>query len=442
MRIFLLLLLGLPMTLTAQKLGERIKENTKNQIENRLEQRSGEGVEKGMDKIEEKAKGKKEKKNKKSQVETTTTEKNTGTENNTPAEINTGADPGNTSTKGNGNTAASSLNTYSKFDFVPGEKITWYDDFSDDAVGDFPVNWNTNASGEVITMDNQPGRLLMLGKQGVFTPEKVQVLSKNFTLEFDMVASGEFSEMKSGLKVYFVQDRKSLIGFDQWFDSSPQVGFDLHPVTERCYGNVWARNRESEEIMTNNVDLESTSNQVIHVSVWRQNTRVRVYVNDKKIWDLPKVFFNEENYRLLFACDVWNGNINITNLRLAEGTPDMRSKLVTEGRLVTNGITFDVNAARIKNESYGTLKDIAQVLKENPTVKVKIVGHTDADGEAETNLRLSEQRAIAVKEALQNEFGIEGSRMQTEGKGEQEPIQDNNSASGKAANRRVEFIQQ
>jgi len=118
----------------------------------------------------------------------------------------------------------------------------------------------------------------------------------------------------------------------------------------------------------------------------------------------------------------------------------MRSKLLTEGKLVTHGILFDVNSDKIKPESYGTLKEISNVLKENPDVRVKIVGHTDSDGSDAANLDLSKKRAASVKNSLSKNFGIDASRMETDGKGESEPIADNKTPEGKANNRRVEFI--
>ncbi|HNF49590.1 MAG TPA: OmpA family protein, partial [Chitinophagales bacterium] len=99
-----------------------------------------------------------------------------------------------------------------------------------------------------------------------------------------------------------------------------------------------------------------------------------------------------------------------------------------------------VNSATIKGESYGTLKDFAAVMTENPDVKVKIVGHTDSDGDDAKNMELSKKRAESVKSALNKEFGIDNSRMETEGKGETQPADNNNTPEGKANNRRVEFI--
>lgn len=130
----------------------------------------------------------------------------------------------------------------------------------------------------------------------------------------------------------------------------------------------------------------------------------------------------------------------ISNFRVAVGAPDMRNKLITEGKLVTYGIYFDSGSDKIKPESSGTMKEIATVLKENPTVKIKIIGHTDSDGDDAKNLDLSKRRSISVKNALSTEYGIEALRIETDGKGETEPIAPNSTSEGKAKNRRVELI--
>ncbi|HUR11926.1 MAG TPA: OmpA family protein, partial [Flavitalea sp.] len=125
---------------------------------------------------------------------------------------------------------------------------------------------------------------------------------------------------------------------------------------------------------------------------------------------------------------------------IAAASPDTRSKLITEGKWSTSGILFDVNSDKIKETSYGVLKNIASVFNENPDVKVKIIGHTDNDGDDAKNLDLSKRRAAAVKQALTTEFSISADRMQTDGQGESKPVADNSKPEGKAQNRRVEFV--
>ena len=73
-------------------------------------------------------------------------------------------------------------------------------------------------------------------------------------------------------------------------------------------------------------------------------------------------------------------------------------------------------------------------------MKVKIIGHTDADGNDKSNLDLSKRRAASVKEMLAKEFSIDETRMETDGKGESQPVDKNDNPAGKANNRRVEFI--
>ena len=119
---------------------------------------------------------------------------------------------------------------------------------------------------------------------------------------------------------------------------------------------------------------------------------------------------------------------------------DTRNKLITEGRFVTNGILFDVNSDNIKPESGTVLKEMATTLQENPTVRVKIIGHTDNDGADAANLTLSQKRAAAVKTALSSFYGIDANRMETDGKGESQPLNKNATSAEKAQNRRVEFI--
>ena len=88
------------------------------------------------------------------------------------------------------------------------------------------------------------------------------------------------------------------------------------------------------------------------------------------------------------------------------------------------------------------LKEISEVLKKYPEIKVNIVGHTDSDGSDAANLELSKKRAAAVKDALAKDFGIDASRMNSDGKGETVPVADNKTKEAKAQNRRVEFIKQ
>lgn len=358
------------------------------------------------------------------------------------ASKSSGTSSNKSTTKTTADQPKTNLKAYSKFDFVAGEKVVAMEDFEQDAVGDFPAKWNTNAGGEIVNIDGQKGKWLKASDRGLFFPDFVNQLPENFTMEFDMMISDDVSQNMSGLRVFFPEISKRKATFDASFGSDPQVGFDLHPMPsqEGSTSSTWVFDKNSEKVLENTIPFNWKVGEINRVSIWRQKSRIRLYVNETKVWDLPRAFDLNLKYSMLFSNDLFAGANFITNLRIAEGTPDTRNKLITEGKLVTRGILFDVNSDKIKPESYGVLKEIGMVLKENPAVKVKIIGHTDSDGDDVKNLDLSKRRAASVKNALSTEFDIETARMETDGKGETQPSDPNSTPQGKANNRRVEFI--
>jgi OmpA-OmpF porin, OOP family len=194
--------------------------------------------------------------------------------------------------------------------------------------------------------------------------------------------------------------------------------------------------------------LEQLYNKVIHVAIQVQKERLRIWFNETKFYDLPKaIVAGRVINQLYFDVKRYGGDdaevgYTVSNIKIAKGIPDTRHKLVEEGKFSTTGILFDVNSATIKPESNGVLKEISEVLKKYPEIKVNIVGHTDSDGSDAANLELSKKRAAAVKDALAKDFGIDASRMNSDGKGETVPVADNKTKEAKAQNRRVEFIKQ
>lgn len=347
-----------------------------------------------------------------------------------------------------------SLKSYSKFDFIPGEKIVAVEDFSQDAVGDFPAKWNTNSSGEVVTISGTEGKWLMLGPEGVFYPEFVTKLPENFTLEFNLATTSEFSFYSGALRTIIAELADPAKSFSnwKWYDGNKAKGLELglHPYAaggKQGAATFDIFENQGESIMKNEKEIPAfhvPEHNVVKVSIWRQKSRLRLYVDDFKVWDLPRAFNAATNYNFIaFSNQGYHKDTDrffVSNLRLAVGAPDTRNKLITEGKFSTTGILFDVNSATIKPESFGVLKDIAAVLTENATVKVKIIGHTDADGEDGSNLVLSKKRSESVREALFRDFGIDKNRLESDGKGEGEPVSPNTSVEGKANNRRVEFV--
>lgn len=338
--------------------------------------------------------------------------------------------------------SAPTFQAYSKYDFVPGEKVVAIDDFAQDAIGDFPARWNTDGSGEVVTVEGRTGHWLKITQPGFFTPEFITDLPDNFTLEFDLSVPPTFEGR--ALVVALVQlenvkrpaDWSTAPNFFQ-FTTLPEPTGGASDMVSRQDGNSGTANQAQT------AQLAAKDGRPIHISVWRQRQRVRVYMNQEKVWDVPRGLTTSTKLNsLVFSVPEVDGanTYYLTNLRIATGAPDTRNKILTEGKWVSHGILFDVNSDRIKPESYGSLKEIAGVLVENKDLKVQIVGHTDSDGEDAANLDLSKRRAASVKASLTREFSIDTGRMDTDGKGEGQPVDSNNTPAGKANNRRVEFI--
>jgi outer membrane protein OmpA-like peptidoglycan-associated protein len=334
------------------------------------------------------------------------------------------------------------LKVYSKFDFVPGEQIIFYEDFAQDNVGDFPGKWNTNGSGEVVTFNKYPGKWLNIKMNGVFYPELKNKFPDNYTVEFDMIYQVDHSKSSGNtMEIDFI----STISGERIDGLVPgNGGFAIQATNHDCSVFNWAGGQYSD--IQNSKDIttfDEFNGKPVRVSIWVQKQRMRLYINETKVFDIPRLVppgIVIDRARFHEGGEQEGFELYVTNYRIAFGAPDTRNKLITEGKLVTRGIHFDSGSDKIKSESYGTLKEIAQVLKENSTVKVKIVGHTDTDGNEKSNLDLSKRRAASIKNALNGEFGIDASRMETDGKGQSQPVSDNSTPEGKSNNRRVEFI--
>lgn len=120
--------------------------------------------------------------------------------------------------------------------------------------------------------------------------------------------------------------------------------------------------------------------------------------------------------------------------------PAWLSDITSTGRAAVYGITFDTDEAAIKPESEPVLAEMAKLLRDNPTLNVFIVGHTDSTGSYEHNLKLSQERAAAVVDSLVSGHGIAAARMTAVGVGPVAPVASNDSEDGRAKNRRVELV--
>jgi len=122
-----------------------------------------------------------------------------------------------------------------------------------------------------------------------------------------------------------------------------------------------------------------------------------------------------------------------------KGCPEVKEEVKKVLQKALNGIEFESGKSTIKSSSFAILNQIVTIMKENPAYLLEINGHTDNVGNASKNQVLSQERADAVKAYMESK-GVEGKRMTAVGFGQDKPIDTNNTAAGRAKNRRVEFV--
>ncbi|MCF2501223.1 OmpA family protein [Dyadobacter chenhuakuii] len=409
-----------------------------NRIKNKVEQKVVDQVDQSIDKAVQK------KKNKDGTAAEMTPETNEQ-QANTP-NVPTQSDPHQPVVAALTNTG--DITSYSKFDFIAGNKIIVHEDFSKDEIGDFPANWNTRSGAEIVNIEGKTGKWLRIDQDGVFYPEYLTSdLPENFTLQLDLIGNKNVSNIGEFM-ISFMQTSD----VDQKFDwgksksiGGPHFKVAFQPTSSDKGQLTYSSNLIGSQYKYGVPDFNIEKN-AVKVSIWRQKQRVRVYLDSTKVLDLPRALDAAAALNTLAFTAISpdfnqkGGAFFLANIQLAVGAADTRNKLVSEGKFTTRGILFDVNSANILPQSYGCLKDIAQVLQENASMRVQIVGHTDSDGNDDANLDLSKRRAAAIKESLITVFKVDASRVETDGKGESQPADSNDTILGKANNRRVEFV--
>ena len=332
--------------------------------------------------------------------------------------------------------------------FMPQDKVIFEDDFSNNKNKALPAGWYMEGpcddrkiffANKYCFVENTGDTACLVIKP---VPEKTLEnfimadlandahLPNSFTLEYDFA----METINTQATLFFTYSRRCLLqtysittGGDGALEFSC-LGWTAEPVHIAKYAKT----------------LPANNNQTYwrHFALAYNKGMLSCYVDNVKVFSTPDCGYEPIHFG--FTSNDGDGAMKLTNLRLATGgfipaaeVLDLK-KLLTEKKLTTHAIHYDVNSAIIKPESMPFIKQLASFLKLQTALRLEIDGHTDNDGTPQHNGQLSKQRAAEVKKQLIS-FGVAGSRIVPKGFGSTQPVSENTSEVGKAVNRRIEF---
>jgi len=323
-----------------------------------------------------------------------------------------------------GTATAESMTLFTKYDFIPGDKVIFYDDLGGEELGEFPSRWKLdNGVFEIVKQFGQ--NWIMCTDQGAIMPKiAVGLLPAKYTVEMDFYNKGG--------------DSKAHWYYLHWLNEEGQSIGNLC-VKDAVYTNLRIMGKD---IASKQLQARLSSGKHT-MRVMATKTTLKCYIDNERVANVPAID-GFKPVQLQVTMDPWKDEPDnpmlIGTFRYAEGGKTLKQQLDEAGKIVTHGILFDSGSDKIKGESYKTLADIGALLTENPTLRLSIEGHTDSDGADDANLKLSQNRSASVRTYLIDNYKIDGGRLETKGFGESKPIDINTSAEGKANNRRVELV--
>jgi OmpA-OmpF porin, OOP family len=309
--------------------------------------------------------------------------------------------------------AAPGKGVWVNYDFVPGDRILFAEDFTRESVGD-PPKYVELKSGNTEIAEMDGVRYLRATSNTRIVLPLAETLPERFTLEFDSkFSSGWNVEVRFG---------------------DPDADNLAHVLVNALHTGVYGPGFDSRSSPPPDLD-----GQVFRTRVMADGKAVKVYVNEKRVANWPNANLGRTD-RITIDLPADEQGAFITNIRVAAGGKKLWESLSEKGRVATQGIFFDVGSDRIRGESTPTLKEIGDMLAQHADLRLTIEGHTDNVGNAAANQALSEKRAAAVRQYLIDAYNVDAARLTAKGLGSTKPVAPNDTPDGRQSNRRVELV--
>ncbi len=336
-----------------------------------------------------------------------------------------------------GTSARPGEGAWANYDFVPGDRVLFFDDFEDTYVGNVPGSVEF-VRGTMEVVAEGGGQALRLTEGSAFEVVLGETMPERFTVEFDAFVPYHMSLCVLTQPLENRQD--TACGTSAAWEGATRVqvggGYFSRPGFLAPGGSP-SGTAEAERYAPLN-------ERYVPVRIAVDGRYVKVYLDETRVVNIPNAVLNRTD-RLVFIADDGYAPENETtllvdNLRVAAGGREiLYDRLQADGRLALGGLLFDTASARLRPESTPTLLDLELALTRHADLRLRIEGHTDDTGAADANLRLSQQRAEAVVAWLVGR-GVDAGRLEAAGLGDAQPVADNATAAGRQTNRRVEAV--
>lgn len=320
--------------------------------------------------------------------------------------------------------APAAAKEWANYDFVPGNRVIFDIDFTEDKVGNFPERLEyTSGQMELVELDGV--RMLKASDRAELLVPLGETLPARYTIEIDFISK---NNLWGAISLAGGKD-KAKEG-----STRVDVGDQAIEVTNGYTKVVNSYYSEAQR--------KALQGSLIHARFQGDNKYLKVYANEKRIANIPSTSVVRANviYLSLWGADGGDRPVYVSRIRVAETQATVYDALAASGRWTTQGILFPTGKSELMPESTPTLKEIVATLKAHPELKVEIQGHTDNVGKPAENMTLSDARAAAVKSALVDQYGVNAAQLSTKGYGDTKPVADNNTAAGRQNNRRVDLV--